>query len=98
MVPVAVLNLTIQIGEICMTHNSRRKVLKGIAVTLPAVWTVPVVESVILPVHAGTSTACSIEDIDTICAGLDPFSNENDCTECNERLLECGSDLVINCD
>ena len=38
-----------------MTQRSRRKVLKGLAVTLPAAWATPVVESVITPAHAGVS-------------------------------------------
>ena len=38
-----------------MTQKTRRKVLKGLAVTIPAAWTTPVVESVILPAHAGGS-------------------------------------------
>jgi hypothetical protein len=37
-----------------MTQKSRRKVLKGLAITMPAIWVTPVVESVILPAHAGT--------------------------------------------
>ena len=37
-----------------MTQKSRRTVLKGLAITMPAIWVTPVVESVILPAHAGT--------------------------------------------
>jgi len=37
--------------------ETRRKLLKGLAVTLPAAWTRPVVESVVLPAHA-QATAC----------------------------------------
>jgi hypothetical protein len=38
-----------------LTKESRRNVLKGLAVTVPAVWATPIVESVILPAHAGGS-------------------------------------------
>jgi hypothetical protein len=38
-----------------MTQESRRALVKGLAVTLPAAWTAPVVESIILPAHAQTS-------------------------------------------
>lgn len=38
-----------------MTQESRRRIIKGLAITLPATWATPVVESVILPAHAGTS-------------------------------------------
>jgi len=38
-----------------MTQKSRRKVLKGLAITLPAAWATPVVESVVAPAHARTS-------------------------------------------
>ena len=59
-----------------MTQESRRKVLKGIAVTLPATWITPVVESVILPAHAGGSpgecsaAASCYEGIDLVCCGI----------------------------
>ena len=43
-----------------MNKKSRRNVLKGFAVSLPAAWAVPVVESVVLPAHAGVS-GCSAE-------------------------------------
>lgn len=38
-----------------MTQKSRRTLLKGLAVTLPAAWSRPIVESVVLPAHAQTS-------------------------------------------
>jgi hypothetical protein len=38
-----------------MSKKSRREVLKGIAVGAPVVWAKPVVDSVVLPVHADTS-------------------------------------------
>ena len=38
-----------------MKQELRRKVIKGLVITLPAIWVTPVVESVILPAHAGTS-------------------------------------------
>jgi hypothetical protein len=49
-----------------MTKESRRNVLKGLAVTVPAVWATPVVESIILPAHAGFS-----------CGELEPFDDGN---------------------
>lgn len=38
-----------------MPTNTRRRLLQGLTVMLPAAWTRPVVESVILPAHAQTS-------------------------------------------
>lgn len=43
-----------------MTRQSRRRVLKGLAVTLPATWATPMVKSVLLPAHAQTSGICGI--------------------------------------
>lgn len=43
-------------------RRSRRMLLKGLAVTLPAAWSRPVVEAVVLPAHAQTSPGtCSAE-------------------------------------
>ena len=41
-----------------MNKNLRRNLLKGVAVSAPAVWAKPVVNSVLLPVHASTSCGC----------------------------------------
>lgn len=42
--------------------RARRRVLQGLVVTLPAAWTRPVVESLILPAHAQTSPGeCTAE-------------------------------------
>lgn len=41
-----------------MSQESRRSLLKGLALTLPVAWTTPVVESIVLPAHAQTSPAC----------------------------------------
>ena len=41
-----------------MNKNSRRSVLKGLAVGTPAVWAKPIVDSVILPAHA--QSTCSV--------------------------------------
>jgi hypothetical protein len=38
-----------------MSRSSRRTLLKGIALTLPAAWSAPIVRSVVLPAHAQTS-------------------------------------------
>lgn len=43
-----------------MSRNARRRLLQGLAIALPAAWTRPIVESVILPAHAQTSApGCS---------------------------------------
>jgi hypothetical protein len=39
-----------------MSKPTRRNLLKGLAVGAPAVWARPVVDSVLLPVHAGTTS------------------------------------------
>lgn len=46
-----------------MTQKSRRVLLKGLAATLPAAWSRPIVESVVLPAHAQTSVpaGCSAD-------------------------------------
>ena len=44
-----------------MTDKNRRKGLKALAVTAPAVWAKPVVDSVLLPAHASTSGAGCVE-------------------------------------
>jgi hypothetical protein len=44
--------------EDILSQESRRKLLKGLALALPAAWTTPVVESIVLPAHAQTSPAC----------------------------------------
>ncbi|HSH40935.1 MAG TPA: hypothetical protein VK973_02290 [Arenicellales bacterium] len=45
-----------------MTRRSRRRLLKGLALTLPAAWSRPIVESVVLPAHAQTSVpGCSAD-------------------------------------
>ncbi len=41
-----------------MNKKTRRNVLKGLAVTLPATWAKPVVNSVVLPAHGGTTLTC----------------------------------------
>lgn len=50
-----------------MTKQSRRNLLKGLAVSAPAAWSTPLVTSVILPAHAQTSPcdpslSCSTDD------------------------------------
>lgn len=43
-----------------MTRESRRQVLKGLGLVLPVAWNRPVIETVVLPVHAQTSSpGCS---------------------------------------
>ena len=51
---------------------------------MPAVWATPIVESVILPAHAGGSVDCSDP-----CAGLN-LENPIECNECQSRIKECG--------
>lgn len=46
---------TITNGWLAMTQKSRRRVLGGLGLALPAAWINPVVETVVLPVHAQTS-------------------------------------------
>jgi hypothetical protein len=59
-----------------MPQYSRRKLLKGLAVTLPAVWSRPVVESVVLPAHAATTeVGCSaLRNCYAFLIGGDPAS------------------------
>lgn len=54
-----------------MSRRSRRRLLKGLALTLPAAWSRPIVESVVLPAHAQTSgPGCSAD------AGCYSFSTD----------------------
>ena len=94
-----------------MTQKSRRKVLKGIAATVPATWATPVVQSVVTPAHAATtpdgtfvpncsSPPDSPENVENgICADLDIFGDIADCVECNDRISEwlriCGSQPIV---
>jgi hypothetical protein len=61
-----------------VSKESRRKLLKGLAVTLPAAWTTPLVESIVLPAHAETSPGdCSAPaDCYAFQANLDDWSFE----------------------
>lgn len=52
-----------------MTKEHRRKILKGLAVTLPAAWSAPLVKSVVLPAHAQTSQCEAPPGCYTIGAG-----------------------------
>lgn len=45
-----------------MTTKSRRRVLKGLGLALPAAWARPVVETVVLPAHAQTSSNAPATD------------------------------------
>jgi hypothetical protein len=54
-----------------MTQNSRRRVLKGLAISLPATWSAPLVKSVLLPAHAQTSGCYAPE-------GCYQFLNQNE--------------------
>ena len=38
-----------------MNKKLRRKVLRGMAVSVPVAWSAPIVQSVVLPAHAATS-------------------------------------------
>jgi hypothetical protein len=49
------MGLLIQILRRTMNKKSRRNVLKGLAVGVPATWAKPVVDSVVLPAHANVS-------------------------------------------
>lgn len=57
-----------------MTQESRRRALKGLAITVPATWTAPIINSVILPAHAQMSPIsatidCTVEDTEGSCIG-----------------------------
>ena len=41
-----------------MKDDKRRKALKALAIGAPAMWTKPVVDSVVLPAHANGSLRC----------------------------------------
>ena len=87
-----------------MTEKSRRTVLKGLAITMPAVWATPIVESVILPAHAGGSIDCSRLPTLEECGLLEG----QECIECQNRNIDlvdayneaCDSDLspgMVSC-
>jgi hypothetical protein len=42
-----------------MAEKSRRKLLKGLGISVPAAWAAPVIEAVILPAHATTTESCT---------------------------------------
>ena len=68
-----------------MAQESRRKVLKGLAVTVPAVWATPVVESIILPAHAGFS-----------CGKLELFNESDEGHQKAEKF--CLGDTAVLCE
>ena len=43
-----------------MAEKSRRKLIKGLGISIPTAWAAPIIEAVILPVHAATS--CEAQD------------------------------------
>lgn len=81
-------------GDFPVKRESRRKIIKGLIIAMPAVWVMPMVESITLPAHARTSPDCgSFNDVqqaaEVLCADLNPEVFE-DCLECVSRLAECG--------
>lgn len=51
-----------------MNRDNRRTLLKGVAITLPAAWAPPVVNSIVLPAHAQTSPDGCAADADCYAA------------------------------
>ena len=49
-------NIISILRETHMSEKNRRKALKALAVGAPAIWAKPVVDSVVIPAHAVTST------------------------------------------
>ena len=41
-----------------MAEKSRRKLIKGLGVSIPTAWAAPIIEAVILPAHATTTGEC----------------------------------------
>ncbi len=66
-----------------MAEKSRRKLIKGLGISIPTVWAAPIIEAVILPAHAETtgrgetcsgSTTLPDETIDFVCnSGISSF-------------------------
>ena len=45
-----------------MAGKSRRKLIKGLGISVPTVWAAPVIEALVLPVHAQTTGECSVSE------------------------------------
>lgn len=69
-----------------MSNSSRRQLLKAltsssgaivVGKSLPEEWTKPIIDSVVLPVHARTSAT-------------DPDNPDTPCTQCGEQMLADG--------
>ena len=41
-----------------MAEKSRRKLIKGLGISIPTVWAAPIIEAVVLPAHAQTTGEC----------------------------------------
>ena len=75
-----------------MSNRLRRDALMMMAVGAPIIWAKPVVDSVILPVHAVTSCGTFL-----ICDGTQRLCTSDNCPEEraeHQRLVEAG---CINC-
>ena len=46
-----------------MAEKSRRKLIKGLGISIPTVWAAPIIDAVILPAHAQTSVCPDCDDI-----------------------------------
>lgn len=64
-----------------MANKTRRQALKGLFITAPAVWTTPIVNSIILPAHAQTSPVAKS------CAEMDSIDDMT--SSCNDPLVQC---------
>lgn len=45
-----------------MAQKSRRKLLKGLGISIPTVWAAPIIDAVLLPAHAQTTGGCSLPE------------------------------------
>ena len=83
-----------------MNKRLRRNVLKGLVASVPAMWTKPIVDNVVLPAHAITSGAGCIEIEEGLFAdfqggnAIPIFSQLYSDSECTEENGLIGNPLV----
>jgi len=81
-----------------MSRPGRRKLLKGVATIVPAVWATPIIKTVILPAHAQTSVDNeSNEDPCSGSPGFETFSISVSCDPLENERLSFGIDDSGDC-
>lgn len=76
-----------------MAEKSRRKLLKGLGISIPTVWAAPIIEAVLLPAHAQTSQIFGLTCRANTNNGSFPF-NQAPCSDGSQYGHSTAIDLV----